>query len=91
MLEKKKVLSLAVAMIITTGLAVTATQVLANKKPTMVKCYGIAKAGKNACGTATHSCAAQAKVDNDPSEWILVKTGTCEKSGGSLTAGTPKS
>ena len=51
------------------------------------KCYGIAMAGKNDCGTAKHACAGQgAKVDKDPSEWKYVAKGTCEKVGGMTTA-----
>ena len=52
------------------------------------KCYGVAKAGQNHCGSAdgAHSCAGQAKVDNDPNEWKFVKAGTCEDMGGSKTA-----
>jgi uncharacterized membrane protein len=46
------------------------------------KCYGIAKAGQNDCGTSTHACAGQAKVDNDAKEWRYVAKGTCEKVGG---------
>jgi len=47
------------------------------------KCYGIAKAGQNDCGTAKHACAAQgAKVDKDPTEWKYVAKGTCEQMGG---------
>lgn len=42
-------------------------------------CYGIAKKGKNDCGTKTHSCAGQAKKDYDPKEWKYVTTGTCKK------------
>jgi uncharacterized membrane protein len=48
------------------------------------KCYGIAKAGQNDCGTATHGCAGQATVDKDPAEWKFVPKGTCEKAGGKL-------
>lgn len=50
------------------------------------KCYGIAKAGKNGCASAdgSHSCAGQAKVDNDPNEWVIVDAGECTKQGGSL-------
>ena len=45
------------------------------------KCYGVAKAGQNACAnlSATHDCAGQAKVDNDKSEWMYVAKGTCKK------------
>ncbi len=51
------------------------------------KCYGVAKAGKNDCQTAASACAGSAKVDNDPSAFIFVPKGTCEKiAGGSLTA-----
>jgi uncharacterized membrane protein len=50
-------------------------------------CYGVAKAGQNDCGTATHGCAGVAKVDNDPNEWKFVAKGTCTQLGGSLEAG----
>ncbi|KEQ18354.1 MULTISPECIES: DUF2282 domain-containing protein [Endozoicomonas] len=54
-------------------------------KSGMEKCYGVAKAGKNDCGTDKHSCAAQAKTDGDKTEWIYVPKGTCDKLvGGSL-------
>jgi uncharacterized membrane protein len=49
------------------------------------KCYGVAKAGQNDCGTATHGCAGQAKVDNDEKEWKFVPKGSCEKVGGKLS------
>jgi uncharacterized membrane protein len=44
------------------------------------KCYGIAKAGQNDCANlaGTHSCAGQAKVDNDKGEWKYVAKGTCK-------------
>ena len=50
-------------------------------------CYGVAKAGQNDCGTATHGCAGVAKVDNDPNEWKFVAKGSCTELGGSLEAG----
>ena len=46
------------------------------------KCYGVAKAGQNDCGTATHTCAGKAKKDNMPEEWKMVPKGTCAKTGG---------
>ena len=49
-----------------------------------VKCYGVAKAGKNDCATATHGCAGAAKTDNDPSEWKFMPAAECEKAGGKL-------
>ena len=55
-----------------------------------VKCYGIAKAGKNDCGTASHGCAGAAKVDNDPAEWKFAPKAECEKQGGKLEAPASK-
>jgi uncharacterized membrane protein len=48
------------------------------------KCFGIAKAGQNDCASISgvHSCAGQAKVDNDKGEWKYVATGDCKKMGG---------
>ena len=50
-------------------------------------CYGVAKAGQNDCGTATHGCMGAAATDNDPAEWKFVAKGTCAKLGGSLEPG----
>jgi len=51
--------------------------------PANEKCYGIAKAGQNDCGTALHGCGGLAKTDNAADEWKYVPKGTCEKAGGS--------
>jgi uncharacterized membrane protein len=59
--------------------------VVAAEKPQGEKCYGIAKAGKNDCQTASSACAGTAKQDSDPSAFVFVPTGTCEKiAGGNL-------
>jgi uncharacterized membrane protein len=52
------------------------------------KCFGVAKKGANDCASAngSHSCAGQAKMDNDPNEWKFVAAGTCEKMGGKTMA-----
>jgi len=50
--------------------------------PGTEQCYGVAKAGENQCGTASHACGAVSTVDNDPAEWKYVPKGTCEKMGG---------
>lgn len=52
------------------------------------KCYGVVKAGKNDCQTATSSCAGTSKKDAQTDAWVSVPKGTCEKIvGGKLTAG----
>jgi len=50
------------------------------------KCYGIAKAGKNDCAAASHSCAGQATKDNAPADWKYTPKGDCEKMGGKMEA-----
>lgn len=54
------------------------------------KCYGVAKAGANDCGSfdKSHSCMGHATKDGDPNEWVAVPKGLCEKLvGGSLKGG----
>jgi uncharacterized membrane protein len=52
------------------------------------KCYGVAKAGKNDCQTASSSCAGTSKKDSQADAWVSVPRGTCDKLvGGKLTAG----
>jgi uncharacterized membrane protein len=63
-------------------IAFTATAAPVDLKADQEKCFGIAKAGKNDCGGAKHSCAGQSKADNDPADWKAVAAGTCEKMGG---------
>jgi uncharacterized membrane protein len=81
----KLLLSAALAGVMAAGVATTAMAA----DPAKEKCYGIAKAGKNDCAATngSHSCAGQAKADNDVNEWKYVATGTCDKEGGSLEAG----
>jgi uncharacterized membrane protein len=74
-----KLLHTAVAAIVAVGLSQSAQAQEAKDKE---KCYGIAKAGQNDCGTATHTCAGKAKKDNAPDEWKYVAKGTCQKLGG---------
>lgn len=75
---KTKLLQTAIAGVVALGLSQAAQAQDKDKE----KCYGIAKAGQNDCGTATHTCAGKAKKDNQPDEWKYVAKGTCEKLGG---------
>jgi uncharacterized membrane protein len=51
------------------------------------KCFGVAKAGKNDCQTATSSCAGTSKRDAQKDAWLSVPKGVCEKIiGGTLTS-----
>jgi uncharacterized membrane protein len=48
----------------------------------MEKCAGVAKAGRNDCASATNSCAGSVSKDRDPTAWIFVPKGTCDKIAG---------
>lgn len=59
----------------------------AEGKPGAEKCFGVVKAGKNDCQTASSACAGQSKRDGQKDAWIYVPKGSCEKIvGGSLQA-----
>ena len=71
--------AVAFAMTVASGAAVAAD------KKAKEKCYGIVAKGMNDCGTSTHSCAGQAKVDNHPEEWVYVTKGLCKRIAGGST------
>ena len=77
----------AIAGLLAAGLAAAGANAVAkDDKGNMEKCAGIAKAGKNDCGTSKHACAGQSKADGGE-EWVYVPKGACEKIvGGALVA-----
>jgi uncharacterized membrane protein len=87
MSNRNAILQTAVAGILALGLthAANAEDSAASKE----KCYGIAKAGQNDCGTAHHSCAGKGTRDNAPDDWKYVPKGTCAKAGGRTSPGGP--
>lgn len=84
MKTKTAILAAAIGTLVAAAPAFSADD--AKKESASEKCYGVAKAGKNECATAAHSCSGLSKTDNDGKEWKKVPKGTCEKVGGSLTA-----
>ncbi len=86
MTDRKKLVNAAfgalVGLAMTTGVANVA---YAGKHDNDEKCYGIARAGQNDCGSAKHDCGGKATVDGDSDEWIYVPKGTCEKIVGGVT------
>ena len=93
-MNKKIAVDSAIATIISVGL-LASSQAMAgvpDQPKEWEKCAGIAKAGKNDCGSldGKHGCAGQATVDNDKNEWVYVPAGTCAKiTGGSVAATKP--
>jgi uncharacterized membrane protein len=85
-MNNTQLISAAIAGLLTVGLAGNA--LAADKN--MEKCYGVAKAGANDCGSkkAGHACAGHATKDGDPYDFVALPKGTCDKiAGGSTTEG----
>ena len=72
------VLSAAIGSLLVLGLSSSA---FAAEEVVIVKCFGIAKAGKNDCSVkgSSHSCAGHATKDSDATDFVVVPKGTCEK------------
>ena len=90
-MQKQQILSVAISSLL--ALVLAGNAYAADKSMGMEKCFGIAKAGKNDCGSnkSAHSCAGQATKDNDPQDFVAVPKGTCEKiSGGMMEGGMMK-
>jgi uncharacterized membrane protein len=97
----------AISAVLALGITGTSTPLLAHQPPQsktsgqdmmqgptipgMERCFGIAKAGMNDCGNASHHCSGEAKIDNDKNEWLLIPTGLCNKIvGGSTQSSSQK-
>jgi uncharacterized membrane protein len=84
--QKDLAIRSAIAGIVALGLTI-GSQAAYAAKGDMEKCAGIAKAGKNDCGSSGNSCAGTAKADREKDAWIAVPKGTCEKiAGGTVVA-----
>ncbi len=81
-MKHQKTLAGALAAVIGLGTMAAALPAAAETE----RCFGIAKKAQNDCGNAAHSCAGQAKTDNDPGEWKRVAKGTCQNLGGQTSA-----
>ncbi|MPW22904.1 Uncharacterized membrane protein [Paraburkholderia diazotrophica] len=80
-MKSERIIQGAIASLLAIGVATASTASFAAGGD-FEKCAGIAKAGKNDCGTSKSSCAATAKMDHDTEAWILVPKGTCDKIAG---------
>jgi uncharacterized membrane protein len=78
----KTVVTTAIASAFTLAAANTA---FAADKPEAEKCYGVVKAGKNDCQTATSACAGQSTADGQSDAWVYLPKGSCDKIVGGST------
>jgi uncharacterized membrane protein len=74
-----KTSALVIASAVATALSLGAASSASAQQSKNEKCYGIVKAAKNDCQTATSSCAGTAKKDAQGDAWLYVPAGTCEK------------
>lgn len=88
--QKNQMIAYAMAGVLTLGTLTTSPSHAEESMPMsnikgMEKCYGVANAHQNDCGTEAHNCAGEAKLAGDKSEFILVPTGLCKKIVGGKT------
>ena len=83
-MDQKTLVATAVA-----GLFALAAQGSALAADKQEKCWGVAKAGQNDCGSdkTAHSCAGESKTNYSANDFKAVKAGTCLQMGGSLKQG----
>ncbi len=83
MQDQHKLISTAMTGLLALGIAAASGVASADETE---KCFGIAKAGQNACNSNVnkHSCAGHSKIDNDPNDYTAVPKGSCLKVGGKL-------
>ncbi|MBV9575676.1 MAG: DUF2282 domain-containing protein [Gammaproteobacteria bacterium] len=77
-----KIIINAISTLIAMGITSTTAQAkttAATENMSTEKCYGIAKKGMNDCGTTSHACAGEAKINGSKNEWISLPTGVCNK------------
>ncbi len=88
MQEQTKLISTAITALFVFGVSAGTVQAAETEK-----CFGVAKAGQNACNSNVnrHSCAGHSKIDKDPADFINVPKGSCLKLGGKLEATEHKS
>lgn len=84
MKNSRAVIQSAIAGVLALGLT-TLVQAADKAKSNTEKCYGVIKAGKNDCQTATNACSGNVKQDAQKDAWIYLPKGTCDKIVGAST------
>ena len=89
MKDSKKIIAGAIAGVLAFAAGAAQAQQQNVQCAAVERCYGIAKAGKNDCATASSACAGTAKQDYQKDAWVYVPKGSCDKiAGSSLKAST---
>jgi uncharacterized membrane protein len=90
MKDQHKLIATAITTLFALGITATSGSAFAADEE---RCFGVAKAGQNACNTnkSKHACAGHSKIDNDPNDFIPLPKGSCLKIGGKLEPAGDKS
>jgi uncharacterized membrane protein len=83
MKDQRTLITTAISGLLALGFTATASSTFAADEE---KCFGVTKAGQNACNSnpSMHACAGHSKIDNDPNDFIPLPKGSCVKIGGKL-------
>lgn len=76
--NSKKIAQAAIAGLVSLGV-VGLAQGNVTQSGTFVKCYGVAAAAKNDCGTVISACTASIKTAGECYAWIYLPKGVCLK------------
>ena len=89
MKDQRTIITAAITSLFALGIATSSPSASAADEE---KCWGVAKAGQNACNSnkSKHSCAGHSKIDNDPSDYLPLPVGSCLKIGGMLEPAVDK-
>lgn len=79
MSNRNIVIGSAIATVLAVATLASTTQNASAAKKDVEKCFGVVKAGKNDCQTATNACAGNSTQDAQKDAWIYVPNGTCLK------------
>ncbi len=80
-MNKTSLIQAAITSLVALG-AVSVTTVAAAADESKEQCAGVIKAGKNDCATMKNACHGHVEKDSEPSAWIYLPKGTCEKISG---------
>jgi uncharacterized membrane protein len=79
-MKHTQIIHSAVVGVLALGVVATANAGPAEKpKFSAEKCYGVTKAGKNDCQTASSACAGTSRQDAQKDAWIYLPKGACDK------------
>lgn len=86
MSNTKTIVQSALSGVLALGFAAVSTAGPVEAQKGAEKCYGVVKAGKNDCQTASSACAGTSKRDGQRDAWIYVPAGSCAKIVGASTS-----